>query len=68
MSYELDTSRTQRTLTGRRACCSRCIWMARCSSGLCLLVAVGTIVLFSASGRSLSNTGSEALRFGWRWS
>jgi rod shape determining protein RodA len=64
MSYEgLDTSRTQRTLTG-----SARLLLALHIDGplfiaLCLVGAVGSVVLFSASGRSLPVLEAQLLRF-----
>ena len=52
-SYDsLDTSRTQRTFTGGTRLLLALHLDGPLFIGLCLLVAVGTIVLFSASGRS----------------
>lgn len=64
MSYEgLDTSRTQRTLTG-----SARLLLALHIDGplfvaLCLVGAVGSVVLFSASGRSFPVLEAQLLRF-----
>jgi rod shape determining protein RodA len=64
MSYEgLETSRTQRTLTG-----SARLLLALHIDGplfisLCLVGAVGSVVLFSASGRSLPVLEAQLLRF-----
>jgi rod shape determining protein RodA len=65
MSYDtLDTSRTQRTLTGTARLLLALHLDGPLFIGLCLLVAVGTIVLFSASGRSISMLEAKALHFG----
>ena len=65
MSYEgLDTSRTQRTFTGTARLLLALHLDGPLVIGLCLLVAVGTIVLFSASGRSFSMLEAKALHFG----
>jgi rod shape determining protein RodA len=64
MSYDaLDTSRTQRTLTG-----SAQILLALHLDGplfvaLCLIGAVGSVVLFSASGRSFDVLEAQLMRF-----
>ena len=60
----LDTSRTQRTLTG-----SARILMALHLDGplfiaLCMISAVGVTVLFSASGRSFAVLEAQVIRFG----
>jgi rod shape determining protein RodA len=65
MHYDtLETSRTQRTLSGG----ARLLFALHLDGplfiGLCLLVAVGTIVLFSASGRSIAMLEAKALHFG----
>jgi rod shape determining protein RodA len=60
---KLDTSRAQRTLTGS----ARLLFALHLDGplfiGLCLLVAVGGIVLFSASGRNLSMLEAKAMHF-----
>ncbi|HEU4602018.1 MAG TPA: rod shape-determining protein RodA [Steroidobacteraceae bacterium] len=64
MSYEgLETSRTQRTLTG-----SARLLLALHIDGplfiaLCLVGAIGSVVLFSASGRSVPVLEAQVLRF-----
>ena len=65
MSYEgLEASRTQRTLTGS----ARLLFALHLDGplfiALCLVCGVGTIVLFSASGRSLAMLESQLIRFG----
>jgi rod shape determining protein RodA len=64
MSYEFDTSRTQRTFTGTTRLLMALHLDGPLFTGLCLLVAVGAIVLFSASGRSLAMMEAKALHFG----
>jgi rod shape determining protein RodA len=65
MHYDsLETSRTQRTLTGGARLLLALHLDGPLVIGLCLLVAVGTIVLFSASGRSVSMLEAKALHFG----
>ena len=65
MAYDgLETSRTQRTLTGGARLWSALHLDGPLFIGLCLLVAVGTIVLFSASGRSIAMLEAKALHFG----
>jgi rod shape determining protein RodA len=64
MSYDnLSTSRTQRTLTGTARLLLALHIDGPLLTGLCLLVAVGTIVLFSASGRSLAMLETKGLHF-----
>jgi rod shape determining protein RodA len=64
MSYDtLDTSRTQRTLTGGTRLLLALHLDGPLFIGLCLLVAVGTIVLFSASGRSLGMLETKGMHF-----
>jgi rod shape determining protein RodA len=65
MNYDtLDTSRTQRTLSGG----ARLLFALHLDGplfiALCLVGAVGTIVLFSASGRSFDVLEAQLLRFG----
>jgi rod shape determining protein RodA len=63
-SYDtLDASRTQRTLTGTTRLLLALHLDGPLFIGLCLLVGVGTIVLFSASGRSLGMMESKGLHF-----
>jgi rod shape determining protein RodA len=64
MSYQFDTSRTQRTLTGTTRLLMALHLDGPLFIGLALLVAVGGVVLFSASGRSISMMESKALHFG----
>lgn len=65
MEYSsLDTSRTQRTLTG-----SARLLMALHLDGplfiaLCLIASIGVTVVFSASGRSLDVLEAQIMRFG----
>jgi rod shape determining protein RodA len=64
MSYDtLDTSRTQRTLTGSARLLMALHLDGPLFTGLCLLVAVGAIVLFSASGRSMGMMEAKAMHF-----
>jgi rod shape determining protein RodA len=64
MSYDaLDTSRTQRTFTGTTRLLLALHLDGPLFIGLCLLVAIGTIVLFSASGRSLGMLETKGLHF-----
>jgi rod shape determining protein RodA len=64
MSYDtLDTSRTQRTLTGGTRLLLALHLDGPLFIGLCLLVAVGTIVLFSASGRSFGMLETKGMHF-----
>jgi len=65
MSYDaLDTSRAQRTLTGT----ARLLFALHLDGplfvALCLVGIVGSVVLFSASGRSLEMLEAQLLRFG----
>jgi rod shape determining protein RodA len=64
MSFEaLDTSRTQRTLTGS----ARLLFALHLDGplfiALCLVAAVGSIVVFSASGQSLRMLELQLIRF-----
>jgi rod shape determining protein RodA len=64
MNYDsLETSRAQRTLTGGARLLLALHLDGPLVIGLCLLVAVGTIVLFSASGRSISMLEAKGLHF-----
>jgi rod shape determining protein RodA len=64
MNYDsLDTSRTQRTLTGGARLLLALHLDGPLVIGLCLLVAVGSIVLFSASGRSIAMLEAKGLHF-----
>jgi rod shape determining protein RodA len=64
MAYDaLDTSRTQRTLTGGARLLLALHLDGPLFIGLCLLVAVGSIVLFSASGRSLGMMEAKGMHF-----
>jgi rod shape determining protein RodA len=64
MNYEtLDTSRTQRTLTGGAQLLLALHLDGPLFVALCLVSAVGTIVLFSASGRSVPMLEAHLLRF-----
>ncbi|HKU13720.1 MAG TPA: rod shape-determining protein RodA [Steroidobacteraceae bacterium] len=64
MSYEaLDTSRTQRTLTGTAKVLLALHLDGPLFVALCLVGGVGTVVLFSASGRSLPMLEAHLLRF-----
>jgi rod shape determining protein RodA len=64
MSYEtLDTSRTQRTLTGTARVLLALHLDGPLFVALCLVGAVGSIVLFSASGRSIPMLEAHLLRF-----
>lgn len=65
MSYDaLETSRAQRTLTGS----ARLLFALHLDGplfiGLCLIGAVGSIIIFSASGRSFGYLEAQLLRFG----
>ena len=65
MSYQvLASSRTQRTLTGT----ARLLFALHLDGplfvGLCLIGAVGSIVIFSASGQSFSYLEAQLIRFG----
>jgi rod shape determining protein RodA len=65
MNYEsLDTSRTQRTFTGTTRLLLALHLDGPLFIGLALLVCVGAIVLFSASGRSIPMLEAKALHFG----
>jgi rod shape determining protein RodA len=65
MSYEaLDTSRTQRTFTGTARLLLALHIDGPLFIGLCLVGAVGTIVVFSASGSSLGFLEAQLIRFG----
>lgn len=65
MSYDpLQTSRAQRTLTGTARLLLALHLDGPLFIALCLVGAVGTIVLFSASGRSLEMLEAQLLRFG----
>src|ERR1044072_1354115 len=64
MNYEaLDTSRTQRTLTGGAQLLLALHLDGPLFVALCLVGAVGTIVLFSASGQSIPMLEAQLLRF-----
>lgn len=64
MNYDtLDTSRTQRTLTGGAQLLLALHLDGPLFVALCLVGAVGTIVLFSASGQSLPMLEAHLLRF-----
>ena len=64
MNYDtLDTSRTQRTLTGGAQLLLALHLDGPLFVALCLVGGVGTIVLFSASGRSLPMLEAHLLRF-----
>jgi rod shape determining protein RodA len=64
MSYEaLDTSRTQRTLTGGTKLLLALHLDGPLFVALCLVGGVGSIVLFSASGRSIPMLEAHLLRF-----
>jgi rod shape determining protein RodA len=64
MNYEtLDTSRTQRTLTGTAQLLLALHLDGPLFVALCLVGGVGTVVLFSASGRSLPMLEAHLLRF-----
>jgi rod shape determining protein RodA len=65
MSYDaLDTSRTQRTLTGGTQLLLALHLDGPLFIALCMVGAVGSIVLFSASGQSLGMLEAQLLRFG----
>ena len=65
MSYEaLETSRTQRTLTGGAQLLLALHLDGPLFIALCLVSGVGSVVLFSASGRSLPMLEAHLLRFG----
>ena len=64
MSYDtLETSRTQRTLTGSAQLLLALHLDGPLFVALCLVSAVGSIVLFSASGRSIPMLEAHLLRF-----
>jgi rod shape determining protein RodA len=64
MSYDtLDTSRTQRTLTGTAQLLLALHLDGPLFVSLCLVSGVGSIVLFSASGRSIPMLEAHLLRF-----
>ena len=64
MNYEaLDTSRTQRTLTGGAQLLLALHLDGPLFIALCLVGGVGSIVLFSASGRSVPMLEAHLLRF-----
>jgi rod shape determining protein RodA len=64
MSYDaLDTSRTQRTLTGTAQLLLALHLDGPLFVALCLVGGVGSIVLFSASGRSIPMLEAHLLRF-----
>jgi rod shape determining protein RodA len=64
MSYDtLETSRTQRTLTGGAQLLLALHLDGPLFVALCLIGGVGSIVLFSASGRSLPMLEAHLLRF-----
>jgi len=64
MNYQaLDTSRTQRTLTGGAQLLLALHLDGPLFVALCLVGGVGSIVLFSASGRSLPMLEAHLLRF-----
>jgi rod shape determining protein RodA len=64
MNYEaLDTSRTQRTLTGTAQILLALHLDGPLFVALCLVGAVGSIVLFSASGQSIPMLEAHLLRF-----
>jgi rod shape determining protein RodA len=64
MNYDtLDTSRTQRTLTGTAQILLALHLDGPLFVALCLVGGVGSIVLFSASGRSLDMLEAHLLRF-----
>ncbi|HEX7113787.1 MAG TPA: rod shape-determining protein RodA [Steroidobacter sp.] len=65
MSYDaLDTSRAQRTLTGTARLLLALHLDGPLFVALCLVGIVGSVVLFSASGRSLEMLEAQLLRFG----
>ena len=64
MSYDtLETSRTQRTVTGSAQLLLALHLDGPLFVALCLVSAVGSIVLFSASGRSIPMLEAHLLRF-----
>jgi rod shape determining protein RodA len=65
MNYEaLDTSRTQRTLTGTARLLLALHLDGPLFVALCLVGAVGSIIVFSASGSSLAFLEAQLMRFG----
>jgi rod shape determining protein RodA len=65
MSYEaLDASRTQRTLTGSARLLLALHLDGPLFIALCLVGAVGSIIVFSASGSSLGFLEAQLMRFG----
>lgn len=65
MSYDaLDTSRTQRTLTGTARLLLALHLDGPLFVGLCLIGGVGTIIVYSASGSSLGMLEAHLMRFG----
>jgi rod shape determining protein RodA len=60
----LEGSRTQRTLTGTTRLLLALHLDGPLFVALCLICAVGTLILFSASGRSFAVVEAQALRFG----
>jgi len=65
MNYDtLETSRAQRTLSGGARLLLALHLDGPLFVALCLIGAVGTVVLFSASGRSLEILDAQLLRFG----
>jgi rod shape determining protein RodA len=65
MNYEaLDTSRTQRTLTGSARLLLALHLDGPLFVALCLVGAVGSIIVFSASGSSLAFLEAQLMRFG----
>src|SRR5512145_2544258 len=65
MSFNaLDTSRTQRTLTGGARLLLALHLDGPLFTALCLVCAVGVIVLYSASGNSFRVVEAQLLRFG----
>ena len=64
MNYDaLETSRAQRTLTGSARLLLALHLDGPLFVGLCLVSAVDTIVMFSASGQSLGHLEAQLLRF-----
>jgi rod shape determining protein RodA len=64
MNYEgLDTSRTQRTLSGSTRLLLALHLDGPLFIALCLVAAVGSIIVFSASGQSLRMLEAQLLRF-----
>ncbi len=65
MNYDaLDTSRAQRTLTGSARILLALHLDGPLFVGLCLVGAVGTTIMFSASGQSLGHLEAQLVRFG----